>query len=159
MPPESWALQLRQRKRSLEIFLFFNRTRKNILLLRPGTVTSADCIKSLIILQRPTKNVQELAKEEGGESEGKLRGAIKILEGAVSAIAGSWWETPRGRLLRSTDIRFWIRVRFRAASTGGNQFRRSRLFFFLTACAKRMGLVAAGARLWIHHYYQSSSFY
>ena len=90
MPPESWALQLRQRKRSLEIFLFFNRTRKNILLLRPGTVTGANRVRSLIILQRSTKNVQELAKEEGGESEGKLRGAIKILEGAVSAIAGSW---------------------------------------------------------------------
>ena len=37
-----------------------------------------------------TKNVQELAKEEGEESEAKLRGAIAISEGAVSAIAGSW---------------------------------------------------------------------
>ena len=90
MPPESWALQLRQRKRSLEIFLFFNRTRKNILLLRPGTVTSADRVRSLIILQMLTKNMQELAKEEGEESEAKLRGAIEISEGAVSAIVGSW---------------------------------------------------------------------
>ena len=43
-----------------------------------------------------SKNVQELAKEEGEESEAKLRGAIEILEGAVSAIAGSWrdpWRT------------------------------------------------------------------
>ena len=37
----------------------------------------------------PTKNVQELAKEEGEESEAKLRGAIKISEGVVSAIASS----------------------------------------------------------------------
>ena len=38
----------------------------------------------------PIKNVQELAKEEGEESEAKLRGAIEILEGAVSAIVDSW---------------------------------------------------------------------
>ena len=90
MPPESWALQLRQRKWRLKIFLFFNRTRKSILLLRPGTVASADHARSLIILQTPTKNLQELAKEEGEESEAKLRGAIEISKGAVSAIAGSW---------------------------------------------------------------------
>ena len=90
MPPESWALQLRVRKWRLKIFLFFNRTRKSILLLRPGTVASVDHARSLIILQTPTKNVQELAKEEGEESEAKLRGAIEISEGAVSAIAGSW---------------------------------------------------------------------
>ena len=59
-------------------------------LLRPGTVASADRARSLIILQTPTKNVQELVKEEREESEAKLRGAIEILEGAVSAIAGSW---------------------------------------------------------------------
>ena len=49
----------------------------------------------------PTKNVQELAKEEGEESEAKLRGAIEILERAVSAIAGSWRDP-----WRTTDIRF-----------------------------------------------------
>ena len=38
----------------------------------------------------PTKNVQELAKEEGEDSEAKLRGAIEISEGAVFAIAGNW---------------------------------------------------------------------
>ena len=90
MPPESWALQLRQRKRRLKILLFFNQTRKNALLLRLGIVASADRTRSLIILQMPTKNVQELAKEEGEESEAKLRGAIEISEGAISAIAGSW---------------------------------------------------------------------
>ena len=37
------------------------------------------------------KNVQELAKKEGEESEAKLKEAIKILgEGAASAISGSW---------------------------------------------------------------------
>ena len=90
MPSESWVLQLRQRKWRLKIFLFFNRTRNKTFLLRPGTVASADRVKSLIILQTPTKNVQELAKEEGKKSEVKLRGAIEILERAVSAIAGSW---------------------------------------------------------------------
>ena len=90
MPHESWALQLSQRKWRLKIFLFFNRTRKSILLLRPGTVASANHVRSLIILQTPTKNVQELDKEEGEESETKLRGTIEISEGAVSAIAGSW---------------------------------------------------------------------
>ena len=89
MPPESWALQLWQRKRRLKIFLFFNRTRKNILLFQLETVASADRARSLIILQTPTKNVHELAKEEGEESEAKLRRVIEISKGAVSAIAGS----------------------------------------------------------------------
>ena len=90
MLPESWALQLRQRKRRLKILLFFNQTRKSALLLRPGTVGSANRVKPLIILQTLTKNVQELAKEEDEESEAKLRGAIEISKGAVSAIANSW---------------------------------------------------------------------
>ena len=89
MLPESWALQLRQRKRRLKILLFFNRTRKSTFLLRLGTVASADRARSLIILQTPTKNVQELAKEEGEESEAKLRAVIEISEGAISAVAGS----------------------------------------------------------------------
>ena len=92
MPPESWALQLRQRKRRLKILIFFNQTKKNTLLLWPETVASADRARSSIILQTPAKNVQELAKEEGEESEAKLRGAIEISEGAISAIAGSWWD-------------------------------------------------------------------
>ena len=97
-------------------------------------------------LQTLIKNVQELAKEEGKESEAKLRGAIEISEGPSPPLQATG-ETLGGRLLRSTNIRFWIRVRFRAASTGGNQFRCSRLFFLLTAYAKHTGLVAAGARL------------
>ena len=89
MPPESWALLLRQRKRRLKILIFFNRTRKSTLLLRLETVANADRARLLIILQTPIKNVLELAKEEGEESEVKLRGAIKISEGAVFAIVGS----------------------------------------------------------------------
>ena len=74
----------------LKILLLFNRTKKSSLLLRPGTVANADRARFLIILQTPIKNVQELAKEEGEESEAKLKGAIEILEGAFSAIADSW---------------------------------------------------------------------
>ena len=59
-------------------------------ILRPGIVASVDHVRSLIILQTSTKDVQELAKEEGKESEAKFRGAIEISEGDVSAIAGSW---------------------------------------------------------------------
>ena len=90
MPPESWALQLRQREQRLKILLFFNWTRKSTLLLRPGAVVSADRARFLIVLQTPIKNVQELAKEEGEESEAKMRGAIKISEGVIPAIVGSW---------------------------------------------------------------------
>ena len=47
-------------------------------------------------LQTLIKNVQELAKEEGEESEVKLKEAIEILEGATFATARSWgdfWRT------------------------------------------------------------------
>ena len=40
-------------------------------------------------LQTLIKNVQELAKEEGEESEVKLREAIEILEGAIFATTSS----------------------------------------------------------------------
>ena len=76
--------------RRLKIFLLFNQTRKSSLLLRLGTVASADHARFLIILQTPIKNVQELAKEEGEESEAKLREAIEISEGAIPATVGSW---------------------------------------------------------------------
>ena len=90
MPPESWALQLRQREQRLRILLFFNRTRKSTLLLRPGTIASADRARFLIILKTPIKSMQELAKEEGEESEAKLRGAIEISEGVIPAIVSRW---------------------------------------------------------------------
>ena len=90
MPPEPWALQLRQRELGLRFLLFFNRTRKSTFLIRLGKIASADRARFLIILQTPIRNMQELAKEEGEESEAKLRGAIEISEGTVSAIVGSW---------------------------------------------------------------------
>ena len=90
MLPKSWALQLRQREQRLKILLFFNRTRRSTLLLRLGTVASTDRARFLIILQTPTKNAQELAKEEGEESEAKLKEAIEISEGAIPSIVASW---------------------------------------------------------------------
>ena len=89
MLPESWALQLKQREQRLKILIFFNWTRKSTLLLRPGTIANADRARFLTILQTPIKNVQELAKEEGEESEAKLREAIEILEEAILAIVDS----------------------------------------------------------------------
>ena len=93
MPPEPWALQLRQRELGLKTLLFFNRTRKGTLLLRPRTVASVNRAKFLIILQTPIKNVQELAKEERKESEAKLRAAIVTSEGAIPAVAGKRRDT------------------------------------------------------------------
>ena len=93
MPPESWALQLRQRELGLKTLLFFNRTRKSTFLLRPRTVASANRARFLIILQTPIKNVQELAKEKGEESEAKLRAVIVTSEGAIPAVAGKWRDT------------------------------------------------------------------
>ena len=94
-------------------------------------------------LQTLTKNVQELAKEEGEESEAKLREATEILEGATFAAN----ETYGGRFFKSTNISFWIIVCFKVASAGGNQFGRFRLFFFLIASAIHTGLNTAGIRL------------
>ena len=105
MPPESWALQLRQREQRLRILLFFNRTRKNTLFVRLGIVANADLAKFLVILQMPIKSVQELAKEEGEESEAKLRGAIEISEEAIPAIADRW----RGpRRATSKEYRYYM---------------------------------------------------
>ena len=95
MPPEPWALQLRQRELGLKSLLFFNRTRKSTLLLRPRTVANANRTRFLIFVQMPIKNVQELAKEEGEESEAKLKAAIVTSEGAIPAIAGKWRDTWR----------------------------------------------------------------
>ena len=73
----------------LKTLLFFNRTRKITLLLRPRIVASANRTRFLMFLQTPIKTVQELAKEEGEESEAKLRAAIVTSEGAIPAIAGN----------------------------------------------------------------------
>ena len=77
----------------LKTLLFFNRTRKSTFLLRPRTIASANHTRFLIILQTPIKNVQELAKEEGEESEAKLRATIVTSEGAIPAVAGKRWDT------------------------------------------------------------------
>ena len=90
MPPESWALHLRQTEQRLKILLFFNWIKKSTLLLRLGTVVSTNRARFLIILQMPIKKMQELAKKEWEESETKLREAIEISEGAIPAIEGSW---------------------------------------------------------------------
>ena len=44
-------------------------------------LAGVDCVRLLMSLQTLIKNMQELAKEEGDESEAKLREAIKILGG------------------------------------------------------------------------------
>ena len=76
------------KRTGLKTLLFFNWTRKSTLLLRPRTVASANRARFLIILQTPIKNVHELAKEEGEESEAKLRAAIMTSEGAIPVVAG-----------------------------------------------------------------------
>ena len=95
MSPELWALQLRQRELGLRSLLFFNRTRKSTLLLRPRIVASANHTRFLIFLQMPIENAQELAKEEGEESEAKLRVAIMISGGAILTVAGKRQDTWR----------------------------------------------------------------
>ena len=90
MPLELWASQLRRRKQRPKVFLFFTRTRKRTFFLRLETIASADRARSLMSPQMLIKSAQELAKEEGEESEAKLREAIEILEGVIFAIAGSW---------------------------------------------------------------------
>ena len=77
----------------LKSLLFFNRTRKSILLLQPRTVASANRTRFLIFLQTPIENAQELAKEEGEESEAKLRAAIVTSEGAIPAVVGKRRDT------------------------------------------------------------------
>ena len=89
MPPGSWTLQLGQRKQRPKIFPPFNRARKKTFLLRLGTVAGVDHVRPLMSFQMLIKNVQELAKEEGEESEAKLRKIVEILEGATFATASS----------------------------------------------------------------------
>ena len=77
----------------LKTLLFFNQTRKSTLLLQPGIVASANRARLLIFLQTPIKNVQELAKEKGEESEAKLKAAIVTSEGAIPAVVGKRRDT------------------------------------------------------------------
>ena len=88
MPPEPWALQLRQLELGLKSLLFFNRTRKSTLPLRPRTVTNANRTRFLKFLRMLIENAQELVKEEGEESEAKLWATIMTSGEAILAIAG-----------------------------------------------------------------------
>ena len=63
--------------------------------------------------------MQELTKEEREESEAKLREQLRYQKEPSPPLYAAG-ETHGGRLPRSTDIILWIRVRFRAASVGGN---------------------------------------
>ena len=58
----------------------------------PSTKNSSQCE---LYFQTPTKNVQELAKKEGEESETKLRAATVTLEEAIPAVASKWRDTWR----------------------------------------------------------------
>ena len=82
--------QLGQRKQRPKIFSPFNRAIKKTLLLRPRIVASVDYVRTLMSLQTLIKNVQKLAKEEGEESEAKLREAIETLEGTTFATTSGW---------------------------------------------------------------------
>ena len=76
MPPEPWALQLRQIELGLKFLLFFNWIRNSTFPLQPRTVASANRTRFLIFLRMPIEIAQELAKEEGEETEAKLWAAI-----------------------------------------------------------------------------------
>ena len=95
MSLKPWTLQMRQRELGLKSLLFFNRTRKSTLPLRPRTVASANRTRFLIFLRIPIENAQELAKEEGEESEAKLRAAIMTSEGVIPAVASKQRDTWR----------------------------------------------------------------
>ena len=145
MPPRSWTSQLRQRKQRPKIFLPSNRARKKTLLLRPGTIASVDCIR---LLMRQSLDLILIA---GHFAVRRKRRSSSPLQ-AIDKTSGGWF-------FRSTDISFWIRVRFREALTGENQFRRFRLFFFLIAGTIHTGSITARTRLWIYHSHGLSLFF
>ena len=133
MPPRSWTSQLRQRKQRPKIFLSFNQTRKKTLLLQPGIVADVDCVRLSV------RQSSHLSLMAGHSVVRRKMGPSSPLQAAD--------ETSGGRFFRSTDISFWIRVHFRVASAGGNQFRRFRLFFFLIAGTIHTVSIAARTRL------------
>ena len=137
MSPKSWTSRLRQRKQRPKIFLPFNWARKKTLLLQPGTVAGVDCVRLSV------RQSSDLSLMAGHSVVRRKMGPSSPLQAAD--------ETSGGRFFRSTDISFWIRVHFRVASAGGNQFRRFRLFFFLTVGTIHTGSIAARMRLWIYH--------
>ena len=144
MLPRSWTSQLRQRKRRSKIFLPFNRIRRKTLLLQPWTVANVDCVRLSI------RQSSDLTLMAGHSAVRRKNGPPSPLQAAN--------KTSGGQFFRSTDISFWIRVRFRVASTGGNQFRRFRLFFFLIAGTIHTSSIVARTRLWIYHSHRLSLF-
>ena len=133
MPPKSWTSQLRQRKQRPKIFLPFNQPRKKTLLLQSGIVVGIDCIRLSV------RQSLDLTLMVGHFVVRRKRGPFSPLQAT--------YETSGGRFFRSTDISFWIRVRFRVASVGGNQFKRFCLFFFLIIGTIGTGSIAARIRL------------
>ena len=133
MPPRSWTSQLRQRKQRPKIFLSSNRARKKTLLLQPGTIASVDCIRLSV------RQSLDLILIAGHFAVRRKMGPSSPLQATD--------ETSRGRFFRSTYISFWIRVRLKEASAGGNQFRRFHLFFFLIAGTVHAGSIVARIRL------------
>ena len=144
MSPRSWASQLRQRKQRPKIFLPFNRARRKTLLLQSGTEAGVDCIRL------SARQSLELTLMAGHFAVRRKKGPSSPLQVAD--------EASRGWFFRSTNISFWIRVRLREASTGGNQFRRFCLFFFLIAGTIHIGSITARTRLWIYHSHGLSLF-
>ena len=133
MPPRSWTSQLRQRKQRPKIFLPFNRTRKKTFLLQLGTVTDVDCVRLSV---RQSSDLTLMARHF----------AVRRKRGPFSPLQATY-ETSGGRFFRSTDISFWIRVRFRVALAGGNQFGHFHLFLFLIAGTIPTSSIAVGMRL------------
>ena len=73
----------------------------------PSTRNHSQC-RSCQVLDYPPNANQEcvgVGKEEGEESEAKLRGAIEISEGAVSTIASSWRDPWRAT---SQEYRYYV---------------------------------------------------
>ena len=133
MSPRSWTSQLRQGKQRPKIFLPFNWARKKTPILQPRTVAGVDCIRLSV------RQSLDLTLMVGRFVVRRKRGPSSPLQAAD--------ETSGGRFFRSTDISFWIRVRFREAPAGGNQFKCFRLFFFLITGTIHTGSIAARTRL------------
>ena len=136
--------QLRQRKQRPKTFLPFNQARKKTFLLQPGTVVRVDCVRLSV---RQSSDLTLMARHSAVR---RKRGPPLPLQAAN--------ETFGGRFFRSTDISFWIKVRFRVASAGGNQFRCFCLFFFFIAGTIHTSSIAARTRLWIYYSHWLSLF-
>ena len=133
MLPKSWTSQLRQRKQRPKTFLPFNQARKKTFLLQPGTVVRVDCVRLLV------RQSSDLTLMAGHSAIRRKRGPPSPLHATDKTFGG--------RFFRSTYISFWIRVRFRVASAGGNQFKCLHLFFFLIVGTIHAGSIAARTRL------------